>query len=67
MDTLNEKEKLADWVRFVKASQSTYKLNALRAVYENDGKGMLEKCLRELGLERSVDLILQAEALELIR
>ena len=59
---MNQTEKKNDWLRFIKASQSTYKLNALKAVFENDGLAMLKACLADLGWEQSVDLILQVES-----
>lgn len=58
---MTETEKLAEWMRFIQASQTSYKLNALKAVLENDGEAMLQKCLKKLGWESSVDLIKQSE------
>jgi len=59
---VNQKEKKNEWLRFIRQSQSSYKLNALKAVFDNDGKQMLEACLSELGWTQSVDLILQVES-----
>ena len=49
-----------EWMRFLKAAQPSYRVNALRAVLNNDGPAMLAECLQELGWERSVDLISKA-------
>lgn len=57
-------DKKADWIRFVKASQSSYKLNALKAVQENDGDEMLKAVLKELGWVMTFDFMKQAEAPE---
>ncbi len=46
-----------DWIRFYKASQPDYKAHALSAVLRNDGIKMLHSVLRELKLEKSVDLV----------
>lgn len=54
---MTENEKKNEWLRFIKTSQPSYKLNALKAVLETDGAAMLEACLGELGLLRSVDLV----------
>jgi len=64
---MTELEKLREWIRFIRASGTSYKLNALKAVYESDGEGMLRNCLKELGWLDSVDFIKQIEAKELIR
>lgn len=55
---MTEAEKLTDWLRFVSLSQSSYRLNALSAVYECDGLSMLRQVLERLGLERTEDVIL---------
>lgn len=55
---MTEPEKLADWLRFVSHSQTSYRLNALSAVYEVDGLSMLRQVLEKLGLERTEDVIL---------
>lgn len=60
--TSKEKERRNDWLRFIKNSQPTYRLNALKAVLENDGAAMLNECLRELGWTQSKDLIANCES-----
>ncbi len=57
MTTFTKSFRKAEWMRFLKASQPDYRVKALQAVLLNDGPAMLEECLRELGWERSVDLI----------
>lgn len=54
-----------EWLRFIRASQTSYKVNALQAVLKNDGEAMLERCLKELGWLRSIDLLKQVEPPEL--
>lgn len=46
-----------DWVHFFKASQKSYKHNALIAVLENDGEKMLAQVLKVLKLEKTQDFI----------
>ena len=46
-----------EWCAFYRNSPLKYEMNALLAVYQNDGEAMLRKVLRELGLERSEDLV----------
>ena len=58
--TFTKSFKRNEWVRFLKAAQPSYRVNALRAVLKNDGVAMLNECLQELGWERSVDLISKA-------
>lgn len=57
---MTEKEKVGEWVRFYKQSPLKYEMNALIAVYKNDGEGMLLSVLKELGLQQSVDLVREA-------
>lgn len=49
-----------DWVHFYKQSPAKYNMNALIAVYRNDGERMLQSVLKELGLTLSVDLVKDA-------
>lgn len=44
-------------MRWYKASSPGYQTNALLAVLKNDGMKMLETVLRELGLQKSSDLL----------
>lgn len=64
---MTDSERKANWLKFIRGSQTTYRLNAIKALYEAEGLAMLENCLAELGWERSVDLIKAVEAPELIR
>ena len=64
---MGEAVRKEEWLRYIKASPTRLKINALRAVLENDGEEMLRKCLKELGWLHSVDLIKQVEAPELVR
>lgn len=57
---MSERDRVKEWVGFYKASPLNYQMNALIAVYKNDGDKMLEKVLSELGLERSSDLVKDA-------
>lgn len=57
---MTERQRLMDWVGFYKASAAKYNMNALIAVYENDGERMLAAVLKELGLTLSVDLVKDA-------
>lgn len=54
------KERVLEWVRLYKVSVLNYQMNTLIAVYKNDGEEMLANVLRELGLERSLDLVKDA-------
>jgi hypothetical protein len=54
---VTESERVREWIAFYKASPSGYQVNALRAVLKNDGSKMLGMVLRELRLERTVDLL----------
>ena len=58
---MNETERAKDWVAFYKQSPQKYNMNALIAVLRTDGERMLARVLRELGLERSSDLVKDAE------
>lgn len=44
-------------MRFYRISSPGYQINALLAVYKNDGEAMLKKVLHELGLESTLDLM----------
>lgn len=57
---MNERERIQEWVRFYKLSPLKYEMNALLAVYKNDGEEMLQSVLKELGLLRSLDLVKDA-------
>lgn len=57
---MTELERVREWAAFYKQSPLRYNMNALIAVYRNDGEKMLGKVLTELGLERSVDLVKDA-------
>ena len=61
----SQSEELQDWCRFVKASATSFKLNALKAVLENAGEQMLIAVLKHFGWQDSVALIKAAEAPEL--
>jgi hypothetical protein len=54
------KERIKEWCAYYKASPQKYNMNALLAVLKNDGEPMLAAVLRELGLERSLDLVKDA-------
>jgi hypothetical protein len=54
---LTETEKVAEWIHFYKASPKGYQANALRAILKNDGEKLLNRVLRELKLEKTVDLL----------
>ena len=54
---MTEKERLREWVRWWEISSPGYQANALLAVLRNDGPGMLQKVLHEIGLESSSDLM----------
>jgi hypothetical protein len=58
---VNEKDRAREWASFYKKSALKYNMNALIAVYRNDGEKMLKMVLKELGLEASVDLVKDAE------
>lgn len=58
---MTELERAKDWVAFYKQSPQKYSMNALIAVLRTDGERMLARVLRELGLERSSDLVKDAE------
>ena len=64
---MNDKERVGEWVRFYKQSPLKYEMNALIAVYKNDGEGMLQSVLKELGLLQSVDLVKDAVGDERVR
>ena len=53
-------EVVRDWVQFYKQSPLKYEMNALIAVYKNDGEQVLSSVLKELGLLQSVDLVRDA-------
>lgn len=57
---MGERERVREWCAFYKQSPLKYEMNALIAVYQNDGEAMLRKVLRELGLDQSVDLVKDA-------
>ena len=59
-----QRERITEWVRFYKNSQLSYRMNALLAVYENDGEAMLMAVLKELGLTQSSALIKDASERE---
>lgn len=59
---MTESERIAEWVRFYKASSKGYAMNALFAVLETDGEKMLSAVLKALKLERSTDLLIDAKA-----
>lgn len=60
----DQKQKLGEWTRFVKQSQTSYRMNALKAVQENDGDEMLKAVLKELGWVMTFDFMKQSEAPE---
>lgn len=49
-----------EWCAFYRKSPLKYEMNALIAVYKNDGEKMLGLVLRELGLSNSSDLVKDA-------
>jgi hypothetical protein len=53
---VTDKEKAADWMRFVKASPPSYRLRAIEGV-AMEGDAMLGEVLKLMKCERSVDLI----------
>lgn len=53
---MNETERIAEWVRWYKASPHGYRGNALIAILKNDPK-LLPRVLRELGLASSLDVV----------
>lgn len=57
---MSETEKVREWVAFYKQSPLKYNMNALIAVYRNDGEKMLARVLRELGLESGLELVKDA-------
>lgn len=59
--------KKSEWLRFLRGSHVSYRINALRAAYETDGEEMLKACLKELGWELSVDLLKSDEAKSYLR
>lgn len=59
-----QRERITDWVKFYKQSQLSYRMNALLAVYENDGEKALIAVLQELGLTESLALIKDASERE---
>jgi len=54
---MTEKERLSEWVRWVKISTPGYQVNALLAVLENDGEKMMTAVLKELGWMDSLSLL----------
>lgn len=52
---MTEAERIEEWVRHYKTC--LLKMNALRAVLENDGEQMLQKVLKKLGLASALDLV----------
>jgi hypothetical protein len=57
---MTKAERVREWANFYKASQQNYSMNALLAVLKNDGEPMLAAVLKELGLERALDLVKDA-------
>jgi hypothetical protein len=57
---MTESDKVKEWAAFYRASPQRYNMNALLAVYENEGEKILSRVLAELGLARSVDLVKDA-------
>lgn len=57
---MDKAKRILEWARFYKQSALNYNMNALLAVYENDGEEMLLAVLKELGLLRSLDLVKDA-------
>ena len=57
---MTEAERVKNWCAFYKQSPQKYNMNALLAVLKNDGEKMLQAVLRELGLERSLELVKDA-------
>lgn len=51
---MTESDKANDWVRYFKIVP---KLSTLRAVEKNDGRNVLEKVLKQLGLASPLDVI----------
>lgn len=54
---MNEAERIAEWARFFKASQPSYRANALLAVFENGGEKMLSDVCKALKLNTAADLV----------
>lgn len=54
----SENEIVADWVRYYKACPKGYQAKALCAVLRNDGEKVLGRVLRELDLEKTVNLLM---------
>lgn len=52
-----ETDEVRDWVHFYKASPKLYQANALSAVLRSSGEKVLNRVLRELSLEKTVDLL----------
>ncbi len=48
---------IRDWVKFYRSAPEGYKPKALEAVLTNDGPKALALVLKELKLERSIDLV----------
>jgi hypothetical protein len=55
-----QRERISDWKRWYEASSPGYQMNALLAIYQNDGEQMLLSVLKELGLTESLALIKDA-------
>jgi hypothetical protein len=54
---LNERQRIADWVRWFEISVQGYQANALLAILRSDGEKMLLAVLKELKLTDSVSLL----------
>lgn len=52
-----ETDTVHDWIAYYKASPKLYQALALLAVLRNDGEKVLNRVLRELGLDRTADLL----------
>lgn len=57
---MTDKEKALEWVRFYRGSKGNYEMRALIGCFKSDGLVVLRIALKELGLERSEDLVQDA-------
>lgn len=58
---MTDLERARDWANFYRISSPGYHFKALQAVLVNDGEKMLAKVLQELDLERSLELVKDAQ------
>jgi hypothetical protein len=55
-----QRERISEWKRWYEASSPGYQMNALLAIYQNDGEQMLMAVLKDLGLTDSIELVKDA-------